>query len=111
MAPAGQRLLHGRSRFGEVDAGSRIFRSKHLSLDNRVGSAPGVRVRHGGAGTTAASVRSGVPTLILWIGADEPVWATQIKRLGVGTSRRLSATTRKTLHDDLRTVLGAVCVA
>lgn len=36
----------------------------------------------------AASVRSGVPTLVLWIGADQPVWATRIRRLGVGTSRR-----------------------
>jgi UDP:flavonoid glycosyltransferase YjiC (YdhE family) len=68
-------------------------------------------VHHGGAGTTAASVRSGVPTLVLWVGADQPVWATQIKRLGVGTSRRFSAMTRETLHDDLRTVLGSGCAA
>ncbi|WP_199866337.1 glycosyltransferase [Bradyrhizobium sp.] len=68
-------------------------------------------VHHGGAGTTAASVRSGVPTLVLWVGADQPVWATQIKRLGVGTSRRFSAMTRETLHDDLRTVLGSRCAA
>jgi UDP:flavonoid glycosyltransferase YjiC (YdhE family) len=68
-------------------------------------------VHHGGAGTTAASVRSGVPTLVLWMVADQPVWATQIKRLGVGTSRRFSAMTRETLHHDLRTVLGAECAA
>lgn len=66
-------------------------------------------VHHGGAGTTAASVRSGVPTLVLWIGADQPVWAAQIKRLGVGTSRRFSAMTRETLRDDLRTVLRPEC--
>lgn len=68
-------------------------------------------VHHGGAGTTAASVRSGVPTLVLWIGADQPVWATQIRRLGVGTSRRFSATTRATLRHDLRTVLEPGCAA
>jgi UDP:flavonoid glycosyltransferase YjiC (YdhE family) len=68
-------------------------------------------VHHGGAGTTAASVRSGVPTLVLWVGADQPVWATQIKRLGVGTSRRCSAMTRETLQDDLRVVLGSGCAA
>lgn len=68
-------------------------------------------VHHGGAGTTAASVRSGIPTLVLWVGADQPVWATQIERLGVGTSRRFSATTRETLQDDLRTVLGSGCAA
>ncbi|WP_328355672.1 glycosyltransferase [Mycobacterium sp. NBC_00419] len=62
-------------------------------------------VHHGGAGTTAASVRSGVPTLILWVGADQPVWANQVTRLKVGTARRFTATTRDTLLADLRTVL------
>lgn len=66
-------------------------------------------VHHGGCGTTAASVRAGVPTLVLWVGADQPLWGLQIKRLGVGTSRRFSATTPKTLLDDLRTVLGPAC--
>lgn len=68
-------------------------------------------VHHGGAGTTAASVRSGVPTLVLWVGADQPVWAKQVKRLGVGTFRRFSSTTPQTLRDDLRTVLGPECTA
>ncbi len=63
-------------------------------------------VHHGGAGTTAASLRAGVPTLVLWVIADQPVWARQIKRLGVGTSRRLSALTRDTLRQDLNVVLG-----
>ena len=67
-------------------------------------------VHHGGSGTTAASVRSGVPTLVLWIGADQPIWGTQIKRLGVGTSRRFAATTAETLRHDLRTVLAPGCV-
>lgn len=57
----------------------------------------------------AASVRSDVPTLVLWIGADQPVWATRIRRLGVGTSRRFSATTQATLRHDLWTVLEPEC--
>ncbi|WP_409333933.1 glycosyltransferase [Bradyrhizobium sp. ERR14] len=67
-------------------------------------------VHHGGSGTTASSVRSGFPTLILWIGADQPIWGPQIKRLGVGTSRRFSVTTVETLRDDLRTVLEPGCL-
>ncbi|WP_315803765.1 glycosyltransferase [Bradyrhizobium sp. SZCCHNS3002] len=66
-------------------------------------------VHYGGSGTTAASVRSGVPTLVLWIGADQPVWATRIRRLGIGTSRRFSATTQATLRHELRTVLEPGC--
>lgn len=67
-------------------------------------------VHHGGSGTTAASVRSGVPTLVLWVGADQPVWARQVKRLGVGTSRRLSSITADTLREDLQSVLKPACV-
>ena len=62
-------------------------------------------VHHGGAGTTAAGMRAAVPTLILWVGADQPVWATQVKRLKVGISRRFSSTTQDRLLADLRTVL------
>lgn len=68
-------------------------------------------VHHGGAGTTAASLRSGVPTLVLWVGADQPVWAAQVRKLGVGTSRRFSKTTPESLRADLRTVLAPQCVA
>jgi UDP:flavonoid glycosyltransferase YjiC (YdhE family) len=66
-------------------------------------------VHHGGSGTTAASVRSGAPTLILWVGADQPVWAGRVKRLGVGTARRFSASTEETMLGDLRTTLGPDC--
>ena len=41
-------------------------------------------VHHGGAGTTNASVRSGVPTVILPICFDQPEHAERINRLGLG---------------------------
>jgi UDP:flavonoid glycosyltransferase YjiC (YdhE family) len=62
-------------------------------------------VHHGGSGTTAAGVRAGVPTLILWVGADQPFWATQVNRLKVGTALRFSRTTRDSLRQALGTVL------
>jgi UDP:flavonoid glycosyltransferase YjiC (YdhE family) len=62
-------------------------------------------VHHGGAGTTAAGMRAGVPTLILWVGADQPIWAAAVKRLKVGTSRRFSRTTADSLLSDLQVVL------
>lgn len=62
-------------------------------------------VHHGGSGTTAASLRAGSPTLILWSSADQPYWGNQIKRLKVGTARRISATSRETLVADLRRIL------
>lgn len=62
-------------------------------------------VHHGGAGTTAAGVRAGIPTVVLWVGADQPVWAAQIKRLKVGTAQRFSKTNSASLTKALRTVL------
>src|SRR6516225_582089 len=62
-------------------------------------------VHHGGAGTLAAGLRAGVPTLILWTLPDQPMWGAQLKRLKVGSARRLSTTTEKSLVAELRTIL------
>ena len=62
-------------------------------------------VHHGGAGTTAAGLRAGVPTLILWMADVQVIWGAAVKGLKVGTSRRFSAATEKTLVADLRTIL------
>lgn len=68
-------------------------------------------VHHGGAGTTAAGIRAGVPSLVLWVGADQPFWAKQVQRLGVGTYARFSKTTVDSLTAALRTVLDPSYVA
>jgi UDP:flavonoid glycosyltransferase YjiC (YdhE family) len=62
-------------------------------------------VHHGGAGTTAAGMRAGVPTLILWVASDQPIWGAVVKKLKVGTARRFSRTTSKSLAKDLRRIL------
>lgn len=68
-------------------------------------------VHHGGAGTTAASLRAGLPTLILWDVADQFIWATQVKRLEVGSAKRLSNISRRSLIRRLRRILAPDCVA
>jgi UDP:flavonoid glycosyltransferase YjiC (YdhE family) len=68
-------------------------------------------VHHGGAGTTAASLRAGLPTLILWDVADQFIWATQVKRLKVGSAKRLSNITRNSLVRQLHKILAPDCVA
>jgi len=62
-------------------------------------------VHHGGAGTTAAVMRAGVPGLILWIAFDQPIWAGVLERLEIGTGRRFSTTDRQSLVADLRRIL------
>jgi UDP:flavonoid glycosyltransferase YjiC (YdhE family) len=68
-------------------------------------------VHHGGAGTTAAGLRAGLPTLILWDVADQFIWATQVKRLKVGSAKRLSNVSRKSLVKQLRKILAPDCKA
>ena len=62
-------------------------------------------VHHGGSGTTAASLRAGVPTLILSMDVNQTLWGARVKRLKVGTTRRFSSTTRESLVKDLRRIL------
>jgi UDP:flavonoid glycosyltransferase YjiC (YdhE family) len=68
-------------------------------------------VHHGGAGTTAAGLRAGVPALILWMADVQFMWGAALKRLKVGTARRFSTTTEKSLIADLRRILAPQYVA
>jgi UDP:flavonoid glycosyltransferase YjiC (YdhE family) len=56
-------------------------------------------------GDTVAGLRAGIPTLILWLWLDQPVWATVVKRLKVGSGRQFSTTTQESLIADLRSIL------
>lgn len=40
---------------------------------------------HGGAGTTAAGIRAGVPSVIVPFGGDQPYWGDRAYKLGIGT--------------------------
>jgi UDP:flavonoid glycosyltransferase YjiC (YdhE family) len=42
-------------------------------------------VHHGGAGTTAAGMKAGVPSIIVPFFSDQPFWGYRIFDLGVGT--------------------------
>jgi UDP:flavonoid glycosyltransferase YjiC (YdhE family) len=80
---------------------------KVVSAVNYAATFPACRavVHHGGAGTTAAGMRAGIPALVLWEIADQPIWAALVKRLKVGSTRRFSTTTRESLVADLRSIL------
>jgi UDP:flavonoid glycosyltransferase YjiC (YdhE family) len=41
-------------------------------------------VHHGGAGTTSAGLRAGVPSIIIPFFADQPFWGQRVADLGVG---------------------------
>jgi UDP:flavonoid glycosyltransferase YjiC (YdhE family) len=96
--------------YSGVNGSNRIPHPDHVKLVGLLNYAtifPACRavVHHGGAGTTAAGIRAGIPTLALWITADQPIWAAAVKRLKVGSARRFSSATEESLVADLRTIL------
>jgi sterol 3beta-glucosyltransferase len=52
-----------------------------------------VIVHHGGAGTTASSLRAGVPQVICSFFADQPFWARKMSEFGVGPKNPLKFST------------------
>lgn len=67
-------------------------------------------VHHGGAGTTAAGLRAGRPSILIPFFADQPFWGERVYRLGVGprplprkrlTANLLAEAIHKTFNDDL----------
>lgn len=63
-------------------------------------------VHHGGAGTTAASLEAGAPTLVCSVFADQPFWGERVARLGVGAHVPFAKLSPESLADGLRAVLG-----
>ncbi len=109
LATTGQRgiLLDGR---GDLDGGSlpptilRIDSAPHDWLFPRMAAV----VHHGGAGTTAAGLAAGVPSVIVPFFADQPFWGRRVAALGAGpapvpikklTGERLAAAIRAATGD------------
>ncbi len=62
-------------------------------------------VHHGGAGTTAASLLAGVPTVVVPHGMDQPFWADRVVAAGVGARTSLKGLTAGRLAGALASAL------
>ena len=60
-------------------------------------------VHHGGAGTTAASVGAGIPTVVCSVFADQPFWGARVEDAGAGAHLRF----RDLDHDRLERAVRA----
>lgn len=76
----------------------------HLWLFERMSAV----VHHGGAGTTGAGLRAGIPSMIIPFMGDQPFWGKRIAELGVGptpiprknlTSQRLAEAITRAVSD------------
>jgi UDP:flavonoid glycosyltransferase YjiC (YdhE family) len=106
-ARLGERALicSGASDFTDVPHFDNV---KVVDAVNHAAVFPACRVvvHHGGAGTTAAGLRAGIPSLVLSFSVDDqPIWASAVEQLKVGAERAFSASTLDSLIADLRSIL------
>jgi sterol 3beta-glucosyltransferase len=105
----GQRaiLLGGWSDLGSAELPDSILRVDSVPHDWLFPRMAAV-VHHGGAGTTAAGLRAGVPAVIVPFTVDQPFWAWRVHELGVGpkwilrkglTAEKLAAAIDQAVHD------------
>lgn len=76
-------LLGGWSKLGEGDLPDSIFRMNAVPHDWLFQRMAAV-VHHGGAGTTAAGLRAGVPGVVVPTFADQFFWGWRVQVLGAG---------------------------
>jgi len=85
LAKTGQRaiLLSGWSGMQKVDFPDSVYMVDsipHTWLFSHVAAV----VHHGGASTTAAGLRAGVPSIVIPFLGDQPFWGRRVQGLGVG---------------------------
>lgn len=109
LAEAGQRgiILSGWAGLQRADVPDTMFMldSAPFSwLFSRVAAV----VHHGGAGTTSAGLRAGVPSLVIPFFGDQPFWGQRVAALGAGpdpiprkklTAGRLAQAIRRMVSD------------
>ncbi|MDP2342590.1 MAG: glycosyltransferase [Deltaproteobacteria bacterium] len=111
VAAAGVRAVvyRGAAQLGDVDDDTLlgIDAVSHRSLFPRCAAV----VHHGGAGTTTAAARAGVPHVVVPHVSDQFFWAERTVRLGIGgtpiprpklNAERLALSIREALRDDVR---------
>jgi len=111
-ARLGERALicSGASDFTDAPHSDQV---KVVGAVNHAAVFPACRavVHQGGAGTTAAGMRAGIPTLILWHPInDQRIWAEAVTRLKVGSGRAFSVSNLGSLVADLRSILDPQCI-
>lgn len=96
-------LMSGWGDLGAIDLPENILQIDSVPHDWLFPRVAAV-VHHGGAGTTAAAIRAGVPSIVTPFFADQLFWASRVTQLGVGPpSIPYSALNENNLAEAIRT--------
>ncbi|KPF41752.1 glycosyltransferase [Rhizobium sp. AAP43] len=94
----------------QIAAGDPIHVVRHVPHDWLFPRMAGA-IHHGGAGTTIAAARAGIPSIVAPVFGDQPFWASRLHRLGVAppalarnnlTVDKLAAAIRRIEAPDMR---------
>jgi UDP:flavonoid glycosyltransferase YjiC (YdhE family) len=85
LAQTGQRgvLLTGWGGMSREDLPRTVFKIDEVPHDWLLPQMAAA-IHHGGAGTTAAALRAGIPSVVVPFFADQTLWAHRVEQLGVG---------------------------
>jgi len=85
LSQSGQRgvIATGLGGLSQSDLPDEVFMTETVPHDWLFPRMAAV-VHHGGAGTTGAGLRAGVPSIIAPVSNDQPFWARRVKALGAG---------------------------
>jgi sterol 3beta-glucosyltransferase len=75
-------LQAGWGKLGNLELPDNILRmdyAPHLWLFPQASCV----IHHGGAGTTAAALRAGIPSVVVWHMLDQPYWGNRLAKLGL----------------------------
>ena len=99
-------LLTGWGGLSKSELPAYVYRIESIPFDWLFPQMAAI-VHHGGAGTTAACLRAGIPSIIVPFFADQPFWGERVYRLGAGPKpiprKQLTA---ERLAGAINTVLG-----
>jgi len=76
-------LLSGWGGLASVASADDVFVAAAIPHDRLFPRVAAI-VHHGGAGTTGAALRAGVPSVVIPFSVDQPFWASRVFALGVG---------------------------
>lgn len=78
-------ILGGGGALHESTQGDNVFFAREVPHEWLFPKTRAV-IHHGGAGTTGAVLRAGIPSVIIPFGMDQPFWAKRVETLGLGVA-------------------------
>jgi len=97
----------GWGELGNVELPENVIKVGYISHDWLLPKVKCV-IHHGGAGTTAAALRFGVPSIVVWHMFDQPYWGNLIDKGGLGTKPlAIHDLTTENLVERINQVLGS----